>query len=128
MQTITFTAHAPGEIRQGLRYGELERLVQVLGLSQQQISALLLVSDRTLARRRREGRLTQAESDRLVRFARLLEEAIDAFDGSVATAVEWLTTEKTLLGGESPLQHADTEPGLQAVRDMLGVVQYTMAA
>lgn len=128
METTTFTKHAPGDIRQGLRYEELERLVQLLGISQQETSTLLLISERTLARRRREGRLTQAESDRLVRLTGFAEEAVDAFDGDASAAIEWLTTEKTLLGGETPLKHADTEPGLQAARDMLGVIQYTMAA
>lgn len=128
MEIALFTSHAPSEIREGLPYAELERLVETLGLSQQEAAELLLVSERTLSRRRREGRLTQAESDRLARLARLLREAVDAFDGDLEAAVAWLTTEKTLLGGETPLQYADTEPGLRAVEDMLGVIQYNMAA
>lgn len=128
METTFFTRHAPGEIRRGLPYEELERFVQALDLSQQQIADLLLVSERTLARRRRDGRLTQAESDRLVRLTRLAADAADAFDDDWEAAAEWLVTEKTLLGGETPLKHADTEPGLQAARDMLGVIQHTMAA
>lgn len=123
-----FVKHAPGEIRQGLPYEELERLIHHLGLSQQEAASLLLVSERTLSRRRREGRLTQAESDRLARLTRLLTETVDAFDGDREAAVAWLTTGKTLLGEETPLQYADTEPGFEAVRDMLGVIQYTMAA
>jgi putative toxin-antitoxin system antitoxin component (TIGR02293 family) len=128
METTTFIQHAPGQIRQGLPYEELERLIQLLDLSQHEAAALLLISERTLSRRRREGRLTQAESDRLVRLTRLTEDATDAFDGDLETAVTWLRSEHTLLGGETPLQYADTAPGFEAVRDMLGVIQYTMAA
>lgn len=128
MKTATFVKHPPVEIRDGLPYDELDRFIRLLGLSAQEISELLLISERTLSRRRQEGRLPQAESDRFVRFSNLVEEAVEAFDGDVAAATEWLTTEKTVLESETPLKRADTEPGLQAVRDMLGVIQYTMAA
>lgn len=128
METTTFIQHTPGQIRQGLPYEELERLIQLLGLSHHEAAALLLVSERTLSRRRREGRLTQAEPDGLVRLTRLTEEATDAFDGNLQAAVTWLRTGKTLLGGETPLQYADTAPGFEAVQDMLGVIQYTMTS
>ncbi len=128
MATMTFEKHDPQQIRVGLSYQELERFGALLGLSLQQVARLLLISERTLARRRHEGRLTQPESDRLVRLIRLSERAINAFDGHVESAVAWLTTSKALLGGETPLQHADTEPGRGAVEDMLAVIQYGTAA
>lgn len=128
METATFPRHDPEEVRTGLHYKELDQIVRILGLSQEEIAAFLLISERTLSRRRREGRLTQAESDRLIRLVQLLEETGEAFNGDMDAAVEWLSTEKTLLGGETPLRHADTEPGREAVRDMLGVIQYNMAA
>ena len=128
MATTTVARHAPREVREGLPFEELEELAEVLQLTQQEVAEWLLVSERTLGRRRRDGRLTQAESDRMVRMARLLEETEDAFDGDLSAAVEWLTTEKVLLDGETPLKHADTEPGLSAVRDMLGVIQFNVAA
>lgn len=128
MEATPFTRHAPSDIRQGLLYDELERFMELLGLTHREAADLLLTSERTLSRRRREGRLTQAESDRLVRLMHLAADAADAFDTDWDAAVEWLTTEKTLLDGETPLRHADTEPGLQAVRDMLGVIQHTMVA
>ena len=65
---------------------------------------------------------------RLVRLIHLVQRAVEAFDDQPEQAVEWLTTPKTLLDGETPLRYADTEPGLRAVEDMLGVIQYTMAA
>ena len=123
-----FAGHAPGAIRSGLPYQEVERLLRVLGLAQHEAATLLLISERTLARRRLTGRLTQAESDRLVRLLHLLDQTIEAFDQDLDAAVAWLTTEKTLLGGETPLQYADTIPGVRAVEDMLGVIEYTMAA
>ena len=128
METTSFPHHPPTAIREGLPYDELVRVVELLGLSQHEAAALLLVSERTLSRRRREGRLTQAESDRLARLIQLIEEAADAFDGDVEAAVTWLTTGKTLLDGETPLTYADTAPGYDTVRDMLGVIRFTMPA
>lgn len=120
--------YSPSEIRSGLSFDELDQVLHILGLSQSEAAALLLISERTLARRRQDGRLNQAESDRLVRISQLLDATREAFDGDVDAAVEWLTSEKTLLRGETPLQHAHTEPGLEAVRDMLSVIQYNTAA
>ena len=128
MEVVTLPRYAPTDVRAGLPYDELHRLAALLNLSQNEMASLLLISERTLARRRREGRFTQAESDRLVRLIRLVRQATDAFDGHLPEAVAWLTTPKTLLADETPVQHADTEPGLADVRDMLSVIQYNMAA
>lgn len=128
MEPALHRTYPPGQIRKGLPYDALEGLMGLLGLSLREIAGLLLISERTLARRRRQGHFTQAESDRLVRLRRLVEEAVDAFDGHREEAVEWLRMPKTLLSGETPLQHADTEPGLRAVEDMLSVIQYNVAA
>lgn len=124
----TDVRYDPSAVRQGLPYRNLNHLVAALGLTLAEAAGLLLISERTLARRHAEGRLTQAESDRLVRLERLAADTVEAFDGHVAEAKEWLTTPKALLGGETPLRHADTEPGLRAVREMLAVIQHNVAA
>ena len=128
MEATGYFKHAPTAIRAGLPFSELERVTALLALSLQEAAGLLLISERTLHRRRREGRFTQAESDRLVQLVQLTEAAVEAFDGHRAEAVEWLTTPKTLLEGETPLQYADTQPGRDAVYDMLAVIQFNMAA
>ncbi len=124
----TDVRYEPSAVRRGLPYRKLNALVAALGLTLADAAGLLLISERTLARRQSDGRLTQAESDRLVRLERLAADTLDAFDGHAAEAREWLTTPKTLLGGETPLRHADTEPGLRAVRQMLAVIQHNVAA
>jgi len=118
---------APSAIRQGLPVDEVDLLREILTVSKAEAAALLYISERTLARRYTEGHLTQGESDRLVQLLRLVDDATDAFDDR-ASAAEWLTMPHQRLDGETPLEHAGTEPGRQSVRDMLGVIQYTMAA
>ncbi len=117
-----------GAVRAGLTLDRLDALVATTGLSAEAVGRLLDVSPRTLQRRRAAGeRLSPAESDRLWRLLHVLALATRAF-GSAASARAWLSTPKTLLGGETPLDRLDTEPGLREVEDMLTVIDETSAA
>ncbi|MGI9175043.1 MAG: type II RES/Xre toxin-antitoxin system antitoxin [Rhodothermales bacterium] len=128
MERTTFPNYTSADVRAGLPYDAFRQFANLLDLTQQEAARLLFIPERTRVRRRHEGRFTQAESDRLVRLTQLIRQAADAFNGHLPEAVAWLTTPKTLLGDETPLQHADTEPGLADVRDMLSVIQYNAAA
>jgi putative toxin-antitoxin system antitoxin component (TIGR02293 family) len=68
------------------------------------------------------------ESDRLLRLARVFELGVTVFEGDTERAVRWFTMPKSRLGGESPLERADTEPGIREVEDMLYTIEFTMAA
>ncbi len=115
-------------VRAGLDPAEIDALRQALGLSAGAVEPLLSASARTLQRRRARGeKLTPAESDRVWRLLHVTALACDAL-GTEAAAREWLTTPKTLLGGETPLERLDTEPGLREVEDMLTVIDETSAA
>lgn len=115
-------------VREGLPYEAYERLRSRLGLSARELAEMLSIPERTLQRRRQAGRLTKEESDRLLRLARIVGLALMVFEGDAERAVRWLTTPKTLLGGESPLARADTEPGTREVEDMLYAIEHTMPA
>lgn len=114
-------------VRTGLPAHALERLHDLLDLPVRDLAALLGIPPRTLTRRRQAGRLTPDESDRLLRLARLAELALAVFEEPDA-ARTWLTEPKRLLGGESPLAHADTAPGAREVEDMLYAIEFTAAA
>lgn len=116
------------EVRQGLPYEELESLSQALGLTQEVLTRVLDVSERTLQRRRQSGRLSPSESDRLWRIAHVYRSAVEAFDGRTEEAQAWLTTPKRALGGDTPVEHLDTEPGERAVEQMLATIEHTMPA
>lgn len=94
-----------------------------IDLSVDEIAALLDISPRTMSRRLKGGRLTPLESDRLYRFARLFEQALDIF-GSDEKARLWLKKEQVALGGRVPLQVARYEPGVQEVRNVLGRIAH----
>ena len=115
-------------IREGLPFTAYQALQQFLQIPSRALCDVLSVPLRTLARRKLSGRFLPEESDRLVRLARLVEMAVRTFEGDAGRARRWLTTPKTLLGKETPLEHADTEPGAREVEDMLYAVEFTMPA
>lgn len=116
-------------VRVGLPLDTLDGALRAVGLSADALGGVLDVSARTLQRRRASGdRLTPAESDRLWRVLHVDALARRAFGDDAEAARVWLTSPKALLGGETPLQRLDTEPGLREVEDMLTVVDETAAA
>jgi putative toxin-antitoxin system antitoxin component (TIGR02293 family) len=112
-------------IRDGLPSDAFDRLQAFLGCAASALASALGIASRTLARRRRTGRLSPDESDRLLRAARLAELALAVFEDAAA---EWLTTPKRLLDGETPLERADTAPGAREIEDMLFAVEFSAAA
>ena len=72
-------------IEAGVVADALERLRTRLDLTLGEMASLLDLSVRTLGRRLEHGRLTAAESNRLYRYARLFERAVDSADRNPTT-------------------------------------------
>ena len=106
-------------LREGLEVRELEELRTVLDVSATRMAELLGISRATFQRRSGGGRLKQTESDRVVRFARIMGLAMEALE-SEESARQWLNTPQVALGGAVPLDYARTELGAREVEDMLG--------
>src|SRR4051812_34216479 len=84
-------------IERGLPIADLESLQHDLGIPLDALAAHLGIARATLHRRKQSGRLTVDESDKVVRFARLLRLATDTF-GDLPTARKWLATPQPGLG------------------------------
>jgi putative toxin-antitoxin system antitoxin component (TIGR02293 family) len=110
-------------IRVGLGWADAERLRARLGLPLDALAPLLGVSRATLHRRRAEGRLGAGESDRVVRYGRLLAQAAGLF-GSDEAARRWLRGPAVGLGGVAPLEFAETEAGAREVERLLGRLEH----
>lgn len=117
------TATLIAALKAGLPFGELEKLREGLDLPMDSVMRYLGISKATLHRRKIAGRLDMAESDRVVRFARLLEKATQVFE-SEENARRWLGSPQVGLGGEEPLEYAETEVGAREVEDLLGRIEY----
>jgi putative toxin-antitoxin system antitoxin component (TIGR02293 family) len=114
-------------LRKGLPIRALEVAVRTLGLSAGEVSRVLGIPPRTLARRRKEKLLKPAESDRLYRVARLAAHALEVFD-SEEQASEWFHAEIPALGGRTPVSILDPEAGVLLVDDELGRIEHGIFA
>ncbi len=121
-------AESASAVREGLPYEALETLSHALGLTQEVLTRVLGASERTLQRRRRSGCLSPSESDRLWRIDHIYHLALGAFDGRTDAARAWLTAPKQALGGDTPIEHLDTEPGARMVEQMLATIEHMMPA
>jgi putative toxin-antitoxin system antitoxin component (TIGR02293 family) len=110
-------------IKNGLSVNELAVLQASLDVPMERLAPKLGISRATLNRRMAEGRLEPGESDRLVRFAKLMGKAIEVFD-TTENARRWLTSPQIGLGGALPLDYAETEVGAREVEDLLGRIEY----
>ncbi len=132
MESVSiFRVTSPGEmvrrVIQGFRFDELEKLQHSLGMPLVELSEKLGIARATLHRRKTSGRLTSDESDKVMRFARLLQKAEAVFESADA-AREWLNAPQRGLGGERPLDYAATEVGALEVDKLLGRIDYGVYA
>jgi putative toxin-antitoxin system antitoxin component (TIGR02293 family) len=111
------------QIQKGLRFSELETLQNSLEMPFEQLAAKLSISRSTLQRRKAAGRLSPDESDKVMRFSRLLEHATDVF-GDIEKGRAWLKFPQRGLGGAVPLDYAETEVGAREVDNLLGRIDY----
>src|SRR5215831_15270510 len=134
MKTATIDKHAVGgksthpteliqKIQKGLRFSELKTLQDTLDLPFEKLAAKLCISRSTLQRRKAAGRLSPDESDKVIRYSRLLQQATDLF-GNVEKARAWLKHPQFGLGGAVPLDYATTEAGAREVENLLGRMKY----
>ena len=110
-------------IQNGLPIRELDDLRASLNVEIGKLASMLGISKATLHRRKAQGRLGPAESDRVLRFARLMGKAVTVF-GGIEQARLWLNSPQFGLGGAIPLDYAETEPGAREVENLLGRIEY----
>lgn len=109
-------------VQSGFAVATVERVQHHAGLDAREVAEIMGTSERTLARRRKAGRLDAAESDRLYRIARLFERAVDVFGGDDLAADEarlWFRMPQWGLGDRTPLDYARTETGAREVETLL---------
>src|SRR5712672_1023620 len=109
-RTSTHPTELIQKIQKGLRFSELKTLQGTLDLPFEKLAAKLCISRSTLQRRKTSGRLSPDESDKVVRFSRLLTHATTVF-GDAEKARAWLKHPQAGLGGAVPLNYASTEKG-----------------
>jgi putative toxin-antitoxin system antitoxin component (TIGR02293 family) len=110
-------------VRAGLPYAVLESLSTRFQIPQERLTRVLHIPLRTLARRKKDRRLQAAESDRLLRVARIAAFAEEVL-GDVTKAGRWLQKSNRALGGVVPLDQLDTDIGAWHVEQVLGRIAH----
>jgi putative toxin-antitoxin system antitoxin component (TIGR02293 family) len=122
---VTNPADIQHAIREGLPYAALEALARVLELNHVDITGVLGIAPRTLARRKHDRHLSPIESDRLYRLAHITQFVAEAL-GGVEQACEWLSRANRALGGATPLSMLDTEIGTRQVEQAIVRINHGM--
>lgn len=112
-----------GKIANGLSYATVRRLLQRSGFPERRVASAARIPFRTWARRKREGRFTPEESDRIARLARLFDLA-ETVLGAPAAARRWLEEPHLGLGGVVPLEAAGTELGALEVEALMVRIEH----
>ncbi len=118
------TAKLIEQLEAGFPFDALRKFELNSGVEANLLVSILAIPERTLARRRTAGRFAPDESERLLRISIVFEKSVELFDGDVASAVQWLTTSKKALNGETPLKYSRTEPGAREVENLIGRVEH----
>ncbi len=108
------------EIRGGASAELLADLKGTLGLSDSALSRTVGIPRQTMLRRLSQGTLSRHEGDRAALVARVVNTAIEYFDGDRQSAVEWLKSPAPAFDGETPLERSRTILGANEVIDLLG--------
>jgi putative toxin-antitoxin system antitoxin component (TIGR02293 family) len=112
-----------GRIQAGLSFKAVRSLQAALDLPLEKIAAFLGMSRATFHRRKSQGKIARNESEKLVRYQRLVKKAEEVLGGSAA-AREWLTHSQPALGNVKPVEFARTEIGAREVENLLGRIEY----
>ena len=118
------TASLLKRLEEGLSYAAFERLKTRLDVTSHELADAALITHRTLARRKKEGRFGPGESDRLVRLSRVFARAIELFEGDVEGARSWLMQPVLGLGNAVPFELARTEVGAREVENLIGRIEH----
>ncbi len=113
-------------VREGLPVGAVQFMLDSGRLSLAEVDRVVLPR-KTLANRRKIGRLTAEQSDRLIRVARVIATADETF-GNRDKSGEWLRRPTAALAGERPLDLLDTDEGAREVETLLGRIGHGIAA
>src|SRR5213594_4063482 len=104
-------------IHAGLSFRAVQNLQKALDVPLEKVASVLGMSRATLHRRKIQGKIDKEESEKLVRYQRLLKKAEDVF-GDASRAREWLTHEQSGLGDAVPLDFAKSEIGAREVENL----------
>jgi putative toxin-antitoxin system antitoxin component (TIGR02293 family) len=108
------------------KYELIKEIANRFDLDKTEIKQLFGISESTQFRYEKQNPvLKSAIADRLDRFNRIAKLALELFEDETETK-RWLSTAKTALSGETPLQALATDAGAKKVEAMIYRAEYGM--
>ncbi len=108
------------------RYDLIKEIAKGFDLNKTEVKHLFGISESTQFRYEKQNPILKiAVVDRLERFNRIIKLALELFEDETETK-RWLSTPKTDLSGETPLQALATDTGAKKVEEMLYRAEYGM--
>jgi putative toxin-antitoxin system antitoxin component (TIGR02293 family) len=123
-------AHTPPlaaheRVQKGISLSEVARFMDAMELTQHEAAGLLGLPVRTYQRWLSEPakKLDSATGGRYYRTIKVIQHAATLL-GSMDKALQWLRAAQRALGNRIPLELLGTDPGAEAVEDLLGRIEY----
>ena len=111
-------------VEEGLPVAEVVQFGKQAGFTTDELARVIQIPPRTYARRvASKGRLKVSEGERAVRLMRLFEQAKQIF-GTDENTRGWFNGHILALGGKTPLEFAQTEPGAREVENIIGRIEH----
>ena len=104
--------------KSGITKSQLLELREAMGLSLQQISELMAITDRTLYLKRDSDRLSRIVTDRVLALLEIYHGALQIFKERFLL-IDWLNRPNAEIAHQTPLRLLETYPGQQRVRELL---------
>jgi putative toxin-antitoxin system antitoxin component (TIGR02293 family) len=109
-----------GIVEQQLEPPVIQRLLD-MGLSRDEVHAVIIPARTLQHRRSRRERLTVEESDRVIRALRVVSAAEGVYE-SRERALQWLRRPNPRLNDRSPISLLKTDTGARIVEELLGQI------
>ncbi len=105
------------KLAEGVSVHKAERIRVRAGLEEELFSRILGYSKVHYKRLQKNPKtlLREVASNRLYRFAQILEHAIELYDGDEKTALKWLKAPNPAFGNETPIEMLKSEVGADMV-------------
>ncbi len=117
---------ATSSVPSALKYQSIKEVSKRFFLGRADVKHLFGISESTQFRYEKQNPvLKSAIADRLERFNRICQQALELFEDEAETQ-RWLSTPKVTLGGLTPLSALSTDAGAKKVEEILYQAEYGM--
>ncbi|MCK5400759.1 MAG: DUF2384 domain-containing protein [Flavobacteriaceae bacterium] len=122
-QTISSDLDLIKITRKGLPKSVVITLINILGISMEQMSNLIHVSHRTIQRKSDSDLLNVYSTEQVLEIAQVISKGIEVL-GTLDAFTSWLHSEVRHLNYQKPINFLDTSFGTNLILNILGRIEY----